>query len=198
MENMGKNTYIITGPMFNPTTYDVNLKILFIAGIRDFKYSVFFCRIHFWDNHGTSFFIDFLSDFPDGKLDSKSDFPSGIWNLFLVNWENLWKIYGKSMEFDGTRWNTLENLWKTYGKIDGTSQRFQLSDHPPPLPVQLWLGMLLCGCAMGEMSSPLKRNLDIWHMFRHMFQSFLFFFSFSFFNDTIVCISDTQILDTLW
>ena len=32
-------------------------------------------------------------------------------------------------------------------------------------------------------------------MFRHMFQSFLFFFQFQFFNDTIVCISDTQILD---
>ena len=64
--------------------------------------------------------------------------------------ENLWNL----MEHVGTH-------WKTYGKIDGTSQRFQLSDHPPPLPVQLWLGMLLCGCAMGEMSSPLKRNLDI-------------------------------------
>ena len=47
MENMGKNTYIITGPMFNPTTYDVNLKILFIAGIRDFKYSVFFLSYSF-------------------------------------------------------------------------------------------------------------------------------------------------------
>jgi hypothetical protein len=73
--------------------------------------------------------------------------------------------HGKSMEFDGKRWNTKR---KTYGKPMEKSMDIPIDfdcqtvpDHPPPLPVQLWLGMLLCGCAMGEMSSPLKRNLDI-------------------------------------
>ena len=84
---------------------------------REFKYSVFFCRIHFWDNHGTSFFIDFIR-FSRWKIGFKIRF--SIRNLepfFLKIMENLWNL----MENVGTQnGKPMENLWKnrwTFPKI---------------------------------------------------------------------------------